>query len=186
FKSNWLINGDAETGTCESGKGVTSPSDWMYNGSITQVYYDNAEADQFFTSPGPSDRGNCYFYGQVSARTSMWQYINMTNSTNPILIDNQTVYFDFSAWIGGYAGDDDNAQVSLTFKDEADQSIDSTITLGPILAIDRKSVTSLLFRQANGLVPIGARSCMVIVTITRASGTVNDGDIDNIALDFYQ
>ncbi|CAF1246080.1 unnamed protein product [Adineta steineri] len=185
-QSNWLINGDAETGTCESSNGVTHPTGWMYNGTITQVYYNNTAADLLSTDPGPSDRGNCYFYGQISAITSMWQYINMTNSINSILIDNQTVYYNFSAWIGGYSNQRDNAQVSLTFIDQANQKINNTITLGPVSVVDRGSITSLLFRQANGLVPIGARSCIVMATITRGAGTYNDGDIDNIALYFYQ
>ncbi|CAF4221725.1 unnamed protein product, partial [Adineta steineri] len=134
-QSNWLINGDAETGTCQSGNGVTHPTGWMYNGSITQVYYNNTAADLLSTDPGPSNRGNCYFYGQISAVTSMWQYINMTNSMNPILIDNETVYYNFSAWIGGYSNQRDNAQVSLTFIDQANQKINSTITLGPVSVV---------------------------------------------------
>ncbi|CAF1246098.1 unnamed protein product [Adineta steineri] len=186
FQSNWLINGDAETGTCQSGNGVTHPTGWMYNGSITQVYYNNTAADLSSTDPGPSNRGNCYFYGQISAVTSMWQYINMTNSINSILIDNQTVYYNFSAWIGGYSNQKDNAQVSITFIDQANQKINNTITLGPVSVVDRGSITSLLFRQANGLLSIGARSCIVMATITRGAGTYNDGDIDNIALYFYQ
>ncbi|CAF1053532.1 unnamed protein product [Adineta steineri] len=180
-KSNLLINGDAETGPCELGKNVTHPTGWMYDGPITQVRYNNTAADQFFTSPGPSDRGNCYFYGHISAVTSMWQYINMTNSIDPILIDNQRVYFNFSAWIGGYAFHNDNAQVSLAFIDQANQNINSNITLGPVSAGDRGSVTSLLFRQANGLVPIGARSCKEkIHNILQTD--VGNGDINQSSL----
>ncbi|CAF0977990.1 unnamed protein product [Adineta steineri] len=185
-KFNLLINGDAETGPCELGKNVTHPTGWVYDGPITQVRYNNTAADQFFTSPGPSDRGNCYFYGHISVVTSMWQYINMTNSIDPILIDNQRFYFNFSAWIGGYFTQNDNAKVSLTFIDQANQNINSNITLGPVSTGDRMLITSLLPRQANGLVPIGARFCKVMVTITCTSGPTNDGNIDNIALYFYQ
>jgi hypothetical protein len=116
----------------------------------------------------------------------MWQTANITGSVNPLLIDNQTIWFNFSAWIGGYQGQDDNAQVSLTFINQTNQNMGNTIILGPILAADRASVTSLLFRQANGLVPVDARSFIVVVTITRVYGTTCDGDIDNIAVLFYQ
>jgi hypothetical protein len=115
----------------------------------------------------------------------MWQTVNMTSSIDPNLIDNQTIWFNFSAWIGGYSGQNDNAQVSLTFIDQSNQKVGNLTTLGPVLDATRGSRTALLFRQANGFVPIGARSFIVIVTITRVYGASNDGDIDNIALLFY-
>jgi hypothetical protein len=37
-KSNWLINGNAESGPCELSDGITSPTNWNYNGTITQMY----------------------------------------------------------------------------------------------------------------------------------------------------
>ncbi|CAF4156324.1 unnamed protein product [Adineta steineri] len=186
-KSNWLTNGDGETGPCESAGGSTPPTGWSYNGTITQVYYNNTYADQLSTNPGPNNRGSCYFYGGPSGSvTSMWQYVNMTDSINPVLIDNQTVYFNFSAWLGGYGSQTDYAQVSLTFINQANQQVGSTTTLGPVTNTQRSNITSLLFRQATGLVPVGARSLLVTVTITRLSGTANDGDVDNIALYLYQ
>jgi hypothetical protein len=99
-----------------------------------------------------STNRRCYFYGQISAVTSMWQTVNLTGLIDPLLIDNQTVWFNFSAWIGGYANQDDNAQASLTFLNQTNQKVGNTITLGPILAAARGSITSLLFQQADGLV----------------------------------
>jgi hypothetical protein len=74
----------------------------------------------------------------------------------------------------------------LTFLNETNQQVGNTITLGPVLAADRGSISSLLFREANGLVPIGTRSFIVTVTITRLYGTYSDGDIDEIAVLLYQ
>jgi len=49
-----VINGDAETGPCEIGWGVTSPTGWNYNGPITQTHYNTtAYAHQTPTTPGP-------------------------------------------------------------------------------------------------------------------------------------
>ena len=110
----------------------------------------------------------------------------MITYMNPLLIDSHTVWFNFSAWIGGYLDQDDNAQLSLTFFNQTNQQIGNSTTLGPVLSADRGNITSLLFRQVNGLVPIGARSFTVLATITRLFGTTNDGDIDNIALLLYQ
>ncbi|CAF0944407.1 unnamed protein product [Adineta steineri] len=185
--SNWLVNGGGENGSCETGSGITSPTGWTYNGTITQIYYSATGGDLTSTTPGPSDRGQCYFYGQVSDVTSMWQYVNMTSSINPVLIDNQTVRFNFSAWIGGYSSQDDNVQVSLAFINQLNQAVGSTTVLGPVLAVDRGGVSELLFKQTSGLVPTSARSSLVTVTITRTAGiSDNDGCVDNIGLYFYQ
>jgi hypothetical protein len=115
----------------------------------------------------------------------MWQTVNMTGSINPSFIDSQALWFNFSAWIGGYENQDDNAEASLTFIDEANQQAGNITTLGPVLAADRGNISSLVFRQANGLVPIGARSFIVVVTMTRLGGTYNNGYIDDIAVVLY-
>ncbi|CAF1449550.1 unnamed protein product [Adineta ricciae] len=87
-----------------------------------------------------SDRGNCHFYGQATHSTTMWQKRNLT------------------AWIGGYSNQDDYAQASLMFFNESNRMIGNMSTIGPVLAADRGDITSLLCRQANGLVPGGTRS----------------------------
>jgi hypothetical protein len=116
----------------------------------------------------------------------MWQTVNMTSIVSASLIDSQSVWFNFSAWLGGYQGQNDNAQVSLTFIDQTNQKVGSTTTLGPIFDADRGGIDALVFRQANGLIPAGARSFLVMVTITRIAGLTNDGCIDNIAVLLYQ
>jgi hypothetical protein len=115
----------------------------------------------------------------------MWQTVNMTGSLNPSLIDNEAVRFNFSAWIGGFSNQDDNAVASLTFTNQLNQTVGNIITLGPVLAADRGYNSSLLFRQANGFVPTGARSFVVVVTMTRLGGTYNNGYIDDIAVVLY-
>ena len=52
-KTNWLINGNAETGSCELGGGVTHPTGWNYNDTITQLYYNNPYGSLLLTDPGP-------------------------------------------------------------------------------------------------------------------------------------
>jgi hypothetical protein len=116
----------------------------------------------------------------------MWQTVNMTSSINPVLIDNQTVRFNFSAWLGGFGTQNDNAQVSLTFINQVNQQVGSNFTLGPVLAAARGNITSLIFQQTSGFLPVGARSFIVIITITRLAGTYNDGDVDNIVVYLYQ
>lgn len=106
----------------------------------------------------------------------------MTDKVDPSLIDNGTLWFNLSAWIGGYSIQNDSCQVSLTFESKTHQPVGNRTTIGPVLAANRSNQSALLFQQANGLVPIGARSVTVCVTITRLAGASNDGCVDNIAL----
>ncbi|CAF4114357.1 unnamed protein product, partial [Rotaria sp. Silwood1] len=138
-----------------------------------------------FDSEFSSDRGQCYFNGQLSSTTSMWQMINLTAAVSFTLIDNQIVWFNVSAWMGGWNEQDDKAVLQLTFLDQANQQVGTNTTIGPVLAIDRGYKTSLLFRSANGMVPIGSRSAIVLVTFTHINQNWNDGSIDNIALFLY-
>jgi hypothetical protein len=101
----------------------------------------------------------------------MWETLNTTGpgSISPSLIDTQRVWFNFSAWIVGYANQDNNVEALLTFTDQDNQKVSNITTLEPVLAVDRGSISSLIFRQANGFVPIGARSFTTIVTMNRVS-----------------
>lgn len=116
----------------------------------------------------------------------MWQTVNITNTIDPLLIDNHMVQFNLSAWIGGWSSQDDNARVSVSFFDQTNQMVGNRTTIGPVLAADRGSQSSLLFRQATGFVPIGTRSFTVFVSLTRLNPTSNDGSVDNIGIYFYQ
>ncbi|UJR17945.1 hypothetical protein I4U23_004844 [Adineta vaga] len=178
LNQNLLINGNGETGPCETGGSVTHPTGWNYNGTITQISYNNPTyGDLTHSDPGPSNRGNCYFYGQLSTVTSMWQTVNLTNTIDPLLIDTSAVKFNLSAWIGGWSYQNDNARVS---------KLGNTTTIGPVYAADRNSTSMLLFRQATGFVPVGTRSFTVLVTIMCTDPTSNDGDVDNIGIYFFQ
>jgi hypothetical protein len=49
-----------------------------------------------------SNRGQCYFFGQYSNITFMWQTVNLINYVGPLLIEGQIVQFNLSTWLGGY------------------------------------------------------------------------------------
>ena len=116
----------------------------------------------------------------------MWQIINLNALFETALIDNQTIRYNFSAWIGGWENNDDNVRVSVIFTDQTNTIIDSRITIGPVMAVDRNSVTSLQYRETIGIVPSGTRSITVFALFTRVSGNWNDGAIDNVAFIPYR
>jgi hypothetical protein len=116
----------------------------------------------------------------------MWQLINITNPVDYLLIDNQTVKFNFSAWLGGLQDQNDTATVSLSFFDQSNQMLGNRTIIGPVLAKDRGDKTKLLYRQAIGSVPVGTRFLSVLVEISRSFGTRNNGYVDNITVILYQ
>jgi hypothetical protein len=116
----------------------------------------------------------------------MWQIINLTYPADRLLIDNYTVKFNLSAWIGGLNIQNDEVIVSLKFIDQFNQIISNNVTIGPVLSNDRGGQTASVFRQAHEFVPIGTRYLRIHVNITRDAGTWNNGNIDNIALILYQ
>lgn len=133
-----------------------------------------------------SDRGTCYFMGHVSAYTSMWQTIDLTKQVDSALIDALAVKFNLSAWIGGLTLQDDSVLLSLTFLDQRNRMVGSSINLGPVLSVDRGNVSALIFQQTNGILPVTARLVTLLVAITRTIGAQNNGDIDNIAFYLFQ
>ncbi|CAM4958000.1 unnamed protein product [Rotaria socialis] len=189
--ANMVTNGDGETGSCAINSEVVSPPGWNYNGNITQVYYNDSiliYGAPAFYGPGAAttDRGNCLLYGQTTIIASMWQTINLTNYADSALIDTGTVKFNLSAWLGGVSNQNDSATVFLSFTDQANQTIGSMTSIGPVLDTDRGGLTVLIFRQTSGLVPVGARSTSLLVTFTWGSGGYNNGYADNIGVYLYQ
>ncbi len=116
----------------------------------------------------------------------MWQTVNFSSQISLVLIDSQSVKFNLSAWMGGIDNQDDSVVIYLTFIDSNNQIQGNTSSIGPVLAADRANVSSLIFQQTEGVVPVGARCLTALVTITRFVGVENNGDVDDIAVILYQ
>ncbi|CAF3833806.1 unnamed protein product [Rotaria sordida] len=179
---NLLMNEDGETGPCALSTTVTPPTLWSYVDIITQITYNNSDYGALTpTTPGPSNRGNCYFCGMSSPITTMSQSIDL--SPYMTAIDSGNVSFHLSAWLGGWTNQNDSAEVSVDFLNYAYQSVGHRTTLGPVLAADRDFTTSLIFRQTSGTILINTRYMTVIITLTWYAGGDNDGYIDNISVE---
>ena len=129
-----------------------------------------------------SNRGQCYFFGGYGSGGKMSQVINVTEYA--AAIDSNHTSYSFSAWLGGYASQNDRSTVSLTFLNNTQQMIGIQITIGPVVASDRGSVTKFLYRSQSGLVPVNTRYLDVQLIAYRSYGTSNDGYVDNIAVIF--
>ena len=48
-----MLNGDGENGPCAADNNILHPTGWNYNGTITQIYYNNTYGDLMYNDPGP-------------------------------------------------------------------------------------------------------------------------------------
>ncbi|CAF1399927.1 unnamed protein product, partial [Didymodactylos carnosus] len=181
YDTNVVVNGNGETGACETGSGSISPPGWTTSGPITQVSYNNPTyGDLSLTDPGPSDRGCCYFFGQISANTSMLQTINLTAYSTAI--DAHNVSYNLSAWLGGYGTQDDSAAVIVLFFSQSMLLLGSSTKIGPVYAAARGSISKLLYQSTKGMVMVNVRYLQVQVIITRSVPNSNDGDVDDVSV----
>ena len=162
---------------------------WTTTGTFTVVDYVLGEtrwgAGEILgpSSPGPSDRGANFFSGGPNSATSTASQTISLASYSKMTREGAT--FRLTGWLGGYDGQDDNAVLSVTFKDAHHATIGTTTTIGPVLAADRSSTNSLIYRDATAAVPTGAQSVVVTLTMTRGldvGNVYNDGYADSLAL----
>ena len=180
YGTNLVVNGNAEAGPGATGSSeVMKPPGWTTTGQFTAVKYGAAGGFPDKTSAGPTDRGANFFAGGNAPVSTATQTISLAAGAADI--DKGSVTYVLSAWLGGYSSQDDNAKVTLIFKGAAGASIAQT-QLGPVLATERKGVTGFFPRKTSDSVPKGARSATITLTMTRAVGTYNDGEADDVSL----
>lgn len=186
FGSNLIVNGGAEAGPASpDGEEAVPVPGWTTSGPFTVVPYetDPDVVDPFptVTGPGPDDRGTNFFAGgRTLGDSSASQLINVAAAA--YLIDSGNVTYDLSGYLGGWLHQEDNAVLTVTFKQGA--IVLGSAEIGPVTAGDRENATGLLYRDAAGFVPVGTRQILVTLVMTkdRSEGTYNDGYADNLSL----
>jgi hypothetical protein len=180
YGTNLVVNGNADAGPgAPDASNVMKPTGWTTTGEFTAVKYGASGGFPDKTTPGPADRGANFFAGGNQPVSTATQTISLDAGAADI--DAGSVKYALSAWLGGYSTQDDNVKVMLIFKG-ADGAAISQTQLGPVLAAERKSKTIFLQKKATGAVPKGARSATITLTMTRASGTYNHGEADDVSL----
>ncbi len=179
--SNLIVNGNAEADTgSNNGDQIGPVTGFTSTGQFTVVQYGASGGFPQPADPGPADRGNNFFAGGPTAALSTGSQLIQVGDASAA-IDSGKVAYDLSAWLGGFATQDDNAVLSLSFLD-TDAAQLGTASLGPVTEPDRGGNTGLLSRDLMGLVPIGTRSIDVTLTLTRDEGSYDDGYADNLSL----
>jgi hypothetical protein len=176
---NLLVNGNAEQGSASSAGASVAIPGWTVTGAMSVVPYG---APQFPTasSPGPSDRMNQFFAGGDDGSSSAYQDIDVSGNATDINAGKVTC--DLTGWLGGYLTDNDNAVFQVSFY-QGDAKLSDGPIIGPVTAADRANATGLLYRYENGIpVPANTTSLRVTLTMTRATGSFNDGYADSLSL----
>lgn len=174
---NLITNPGAELGAGSSDGSTVSVPGWTITGDFTAVQYGASGGFPAASDPGPADRGSNFFAGgPANGSSSASQTIDVSDLAASI--DAGLVGFHLSGWLGGWLAQDDGAVVTLSFLSSAG----SPVSIGPVLAVDRGSLTGLLFREISGAVPSLTRSLEIEIAMTRQGGSYNDGYADNLSL----
>lgn len=180
WNTNLLTNPGAETAAGGNGSYSANLPGWNVSGELTGISYALGGPLGYPTStdPGPSNRGANMFGGGYVTASKGRQVIDLGFAQNGIT--GVGAHFDLSGWLGGYASQNDNAQLSVSFLDSANQIISSS-TIGPVLASDRNNQTAMIYKDAAGWVPTNAASAQVDLLMTATGGASNDGYADNLS-----
>ncbi len=181
FGDNLVVNGDAELSTGGNGDPIGPVTGFTTTGEFTVVAYATGGGYPTAADPGPANRGLNFFSGGSDASDSTGtQAIDV--STGSSAIDGGSSTFDLSAWLGGFASQEDHATITLTFLDDSGAAIGPGAVLGPVTATDRNDLTGLLFRETTGFVPAGTRTIDLTLDMLKFTGFADDGYADNVSL----
>ncbi|MEY2512083.1 MAG: hypothetical protein QOE26_2846 [Verrucomicrobiota bacterium] len=181
YGRNLVVNGDADAlAGSPTGATIGIPS-WGVAGAFTAVPYNSAGGfPNLATDMVPANHGYGFFAGGNASGSAATQIISVLAVGSQI--DTGKVAYTFSADLGGFSTDGDNATVSLSFRDGSGMAIGPDVLLGPVTPANRGNKTGFLPRSANGSVPAGTRNLRVVVTMIRSNGNANDGYADNISV----
>lgn len=128
---------------------------------------------------GVSYAGGSGLFTGVGVSSVATQTVSLAASA--AAIDNGNVDALLSVHIGGYASQDDNAEVRYDFRD-ASGTVLASVTYGPVMAADRGSVSGFVHFSGNQQLPVGTRDAVVTITTELFLAPANDGYVDNVSL----
>lgn len=180
FQQNLLFNGGGEY---DRGFADWLPdqhiSGWDDPGpnGMTLVRYDSPGGWPALSDPGPPERGSNFFCAGSMGDATIVQELDLAPLSPSI--DAGWATYRLSAYLGGYMTQRDQATVRIRFRSAAGTDLASAL-IGPVTPADRANQTALLFRAADGPVPVGTRRATVELRSQRFDGSATDGYADNL------
>lgn len=186
FGRNLIWNGDAEYdrgfSSTEYDQAISGWDDPGPDG-MTVIAYDSPDGYPTSTDPGPAERGRDFFAGGRNAESRISQTIDVLGFARDIAAN--SVRYDLSGWLGGFADQGDHAELTATFLDAGGQMIGKA-GLAPVTVDDRDKKTGLWYRETQGDVPPRTTHIRVELRCSRSGDGSNDGYADNLALVLYR
>jgi len=180
LNANLLTNPDAEDGAgANNFNSTVAIPGWTTTGGFTAVQYAIGSTTDLNSDRSDEIDGDLnYFAGGPGAGSSTaTQSINISDIS--ALVDSGGITARLSAFIGGFASQNDRMEIFANFLD-ASESLIGSFSIGPVTNIDRNNNSSLLFRTDDALVPVGTRGIEIVMQATIAAGSYNDGYADNL------
>jgi hypothetical protein len=177
---NLLVNPGAEAGPgATDASAIVAPLGWTVESTFTAVAYGAPDFPTAADATALGGGANFFAGGPGGATSAATQVVDVSGAAAEI--DAGKVAATLGAQLGGYSSQTDRATVTATFLTPENNATGS-VTLPPVTATDRNSVTGLIARTASGAVPLGTRKISVRIDATRDAGSYNDGYIDNVSL----
>lgn len=177
---NLVSNPGAESGAGGTGQLLPVPAWSVTQGLLTSAAYGAAASLLGPGDPGPVMRGSNYFTGGPSAVSIGEQRTNLFPVSAGI--DSGTYGYELSAWLGTTPGEDDLAEIRVTFLDAAMAVLGTaSISSGAVVRGDSPA-GGLVFMEDSGFIPVGTREAVIEMIFTRVGDTgFNDGAADEVS-----
>lgn len=180
--ANLVGNPGAEQGAASSdGVAVVPIPQWTTTSNFNVVRYGAPDFPTVQESNRIGGGNNFLAGGPDAANSSATQTIDVTAYANDITRGGESV--QLSAYLGGFASQNDNARVVAEFLNAQGAALD-TLSLSPVSPAERGDESVLIRRVAVGSVPAATRSIRITIFASRTDGSYNDGYIDNVDLHF--
>lgn len=184
LNTNWVVNGDAESGVGSSDGSIVPVPDWNAVGltpMFTAIQYQSSAGGfPAFSDPGPASRGVNFFDGGNGNATAQGAQ-NVDVSSFAAQIDAGQINFVMSAYLGGFADQNDFAVFNVLFLDAGNGQIGVSPALSSPTAAARSLQTELVVESFSGTIPTGTRTVEFLLSMTRQQGLSNDGYADNLS-----
>ncbi len=157
---------------------LTNPHGWIGIGPGTVVVkpYSNANVNVPNTNVSSSIGGSGNMLSDGSGFGSLRQRIDLRGHSAF-----SNLRLRVSAFLGGYAGDSDNARVDVRFLRANFSSIASLLVVGPVTNSNRNRETVLLKRTQDFLIPSTTEYVEIDVAFDNNNGYGRFGILDNIS-----
>jgi hypothetical protein len=177
YEKNLIFNGDGEFDrgfeNRELDQAISGWRDQEHTGNLNGFHsmtLITAPSDIAYLDAGHSptdiENSNLFTGGNSGLSSRISQHLDLSELQKDI--DERTVYFELSAYLGGTGSSEDRMDVHASFLDEDGDVIDSA-RLETVTRDDRDGETLLIYRETDGFVFPGTRSVRIELHAIAAS-----------------